>query len=602
MNTSLLLGNLRKKTASWTVFPYVMFLIVFLFQLSLLTRAKALYTVIEALFFGLLALLAVFFIRAPRRTKIVILVFGLFIVGLRLPFLLHPTGLITTSDNALDALQSLEIRDNRTMPFFLLDAVKHMGTIKYLFVSFLWDVFGVHYLLFVLLQLAMFSAILFFIYKSLQPAVNRNVLLIFVFLNFAFVETLFDNSMSIRAGSYIEMLFFFFFGVFLFDWEFRRPSRMFLSYAFIFFSIYLHPLAALFAASFLACTLLFSIGARVFFKNAALAVSGAAAGLFHWVYYLAFLPKPVAEGGWEKIGLRPLSELSPGLIVPAVKNLAEAFRNIFGYEFSYLITFFKDEKIEPVAVFLNRLTIGLAAAAAAAGLVLSIIKIVRWLGKKDTFAPAGWIHVFLPVLWTACFAKMFLLNPPLLEPRHNFDLVFATVFGILLVFSSLIRIRSVVSLPSGVAVLLLAALTLPHYSYYLKNAGHKDVSNRELMTALYRNKVRYLETDFIIAYPVYFLSNRRILVSDSLGPFTIKNFYRGMRAEVDAVPRSRKAYLFFNDDYPRREWHREFTMIIKHTLLRHFHEEGIKHHAFRLKDFTLFVPVPTKSAPGTGSR
>lgn len=601
MNMSFL-GSLRNKIASWTVCPYLMLLIVFLFQLSLLTRAKVLYTVIEALFFGLIGLLAVLFIRAPRRTKIVVLVFGLFIVGLRLPFLLHPTGLITTSDNALDALQSLEIRDNRTMPFFLLDAVKHMGTIKYLFVSFLWDAFGVHYLLFVLLQLAMFSAILYFIYKSLQPAVSRNVLLIFVFLNFAFVETLFDNSMSIRAGSYIEMLFFFFFGVFLFDWEFRRPSRMFLSYAFIFFSIYLHPLAALFAASFLACTLSFSIGARAFFKNAALAASGAAAGLFHWFYYLAFLPKPVAEGGWEKIGLRPLSGLSPRLVVPAAKNLAEAFRNILSYEFSYLTEFFKNEKIEPVAVFLSRLTIGLAAAAAAAGLALSIVKIVRWLRKKDVFSPEGWICVFLPVLWMACFAKMFLLDPPLLEPRHNFDLVFATIFGILLVFSRFVRIRKIVSLPSAAVVLLLAALTLPHYYYYLKNAGHKDVSNRELMTALYRNKVRYLETDFIIAYPVYFLSNRRILVSDSLGPFTIKNFYPRMKEDVDAVPRSRKAYLFFNDDYPRREWHKHFTDIIRNTLLRHFREEGIKHHTFRLKDFTLFVPVPTKSASGTGSR
>jgi hypothetical protein len=579
-----------KKILSGAAVPYLVFSIVFLFQILLLTRAGFLYRIIEALFFGLLIYLAALCAKAPRRTKIVILVLAVVIIGLRLPFLLRPDGLITTSDNALDALQSMEIRDNHTLPFFLLDAVKHMGTIKYLFVSFLWDLFGVHYLFFVLVQLAMFSAILFFLYASLKTALHPKTLLLFIVLNFAFIETVFDNSLSIRAGSYIEMLFFFFFGVFLFDWEFKRTTRMFLSYTFIFFSIYLHPLAALFAASFLACTFLFSLSERRFFKNMTLAAAGGGAGLFHWFYYLIFLPKPVDFGGWEKIDIRPLSSLSVKLLGPALKSLGEAFRNIFSFEFSYLITFFKNEKVEPVAIVLNRAVLYLSAAVAVAALVLCLFKICRWIFRKEKFAAAGWIYLFTIVLWLAYAAKLILVAPPLLEPRHNFDLVFLVIFSYLIVISRIIKMKYILSARVLAVGLLLAVSIFPHYFYYLKNAEHKVVVYKELLTALHYNRVKYLETDFIIAYPIHFLSHRKILVSDSLGPFTIKNFYPRMRDEVDALPHDEKAYLVFNDEYPRRDWHIKFTKAIVNNLRRHFQEEGAKYRTFHLTDFTLFVP------------
>jgi hypothetical protein len=52
--------------------------------------------------------------------------------------------------------------------------------------------------------------------------------------HFAFIETLFDTSLSLRGGPYLEMILFFAFGAILFDFSLENKTRIFLSYVFVF--------------------------------------------------------------------------------------------------------------------------------------------------------------------------------------------------------------------------------------------------------------------------------------------------------------------------------------------------------------------------------
>jgi len=583
-----------KKFLSLRFIALHLYLIVFLFQVALLSRAPFLYLVGKIVFIALVVLLFVGLAARLRREKILILALGL-IVLLRLPFYLHHNGLMTTSDNAIDALQAVEMQDTHVPPFFLLEDVKHIGTIKYQWVAFLNDILGTSYLNYVLVQLGVFIAFLFAVFEFLKPCAGRTVLLFFLILNFAFIETLFDTSLSLRGGPYLEMVLFFVFGAILFDFTFENKTRIFLSYAFVFFSIYIHPLCSLFAGSFLLCTLVYALRERKIIRTAGLAAAGIAAGLFHWFYYLLFFPaKPVSSGSWEKIGLIPLSEISPAYFIQFLRNLWQTFRNIFSFEFSYLRTIMPAGTGRAVLRILNEAVIYLSLTVLAAGAVIIVLKMIRLLSKKDELRIGDWIYIFLFFLLGAGLVEVFVFYPPHQEPRHNLDLMFLVMASYLLVWSRLFEAVPLKSWKTIAAAVLFLAMTAPHALYFFKNATSKEASYRELMAALNQNKVRVLTADFNIAYSVYYLSRRKILVSDSLGPFSVPDFYPELRARVDKVPAEKKAYVFYSEAYPLRPWFQQASIVVKMRLLERFWKDGILYKTIKLKDFIVFIPSATR--------
>lgn len=290
-----------------------LFLIGIFFQIYLLSQAKLFYNLLKILFTLEILLLLSALIKLSIKKKAIILVI-LLIVVLRLPFYLHSTGLITTSDNALEALQSLEMKESKIAPFFLLEATKH-GTLKYLLVAFIWDFLGTDYFYLVLVQLMIFIAFLYLVYEIFKPSIDPKTLFLFIFfMNFAFMEVMFNYSLSIRGGAYLEMLVLFLLGVYLFDFEFIHNTRILLAYYFIFFSIYLHPSALLLAFSFILCTFIYSLKSRRVIKNFALLLGGVMIGGSHLLYYLFFKIKPIFKGSWGRLEIISLSGLTPKVL------------------------------------------------------------------------------------------------------------------------------------------------------------------------------------------------------------------------------------------------------------------------------------------------
>ena len=569
----------------------LLFALTVLFQVLVISRWAFLYFVLRVLFLVLVAGVIYTVIKAPPRTRRLLLLGLAVVILIRLPFLLHPTGLITTSDNATDGLQCLEIRDTHTAPVFLLDAIKHMGTVKYMFGAMTMDFIGPSYLACLLVQLALFLATLFLLYEALREAFDKGALAWLLILNFAFVETAFDYSLSIRAGSQMEMLFYFALGAALFDFEFRDKGRLWLALYFLFFSIYLHPLSAVLVAAFLAVAALRAVAAR----RVPAAVAGTAgalvAGLWHWFVYLLFLPKPVSEGAWEKIPLRPLGQLSLRVLLNVWRPCWQAFSNLFRFEFSYLAGIQSQDLALRLAQPVSALALYAGLAAFAAATVLAAIRVVGWLRKRATLdARTTWALIHL-VLLAAFVIKTLMVDPPLLEPRHNFDLLFLVILSVAAVAAAIAKAGRGLVWKAAAATVLLVIFTFPHYLTYLRNARHKAVSYAELMTVLEEEKVKALASDFIIIYPVYFLSGRRILVSDTIGPFWVRNFYPEMRRTVDSLPLERQAFVFYADDYPRRDWHVKATHVIKARLLERLEKAGFAARTRRMKDFVLILPV-----------
>jgi hypothetical protein len=108
------------------------------------------------------------------------------------------------------------------------------------------------------------------------------------------------------------------------------------------------------------------------------------------------------------------------------------------------------------------------------------------------------------------------------------------------------------------------------------------------------NGVKYLTTDFIIAYPLYFLSDKKILVTDSLGPLTIWNFLPDLREAVERVPKAKKAYLFFSDDHKRREWHIKATKVVRRRLIRELKQKKIRYRIHDLEYYTIVIPMDSR--------
>ena len=412
-----------------------------LFQVFALTRVRLFYPVLRVLFFFLLLQLAAAFIRAASRRKRLWLAV-LLIILVRIPFAVHADGAMLTSDNAHEALQGVEMRDAHIAPYFLLGAVKHMGTIKYLTVAFVMDLIGNRYLAFLLVQILLFIVLLFVLEDLLRKSMHPPALFFFLFLTqFAFIETVFDFSLSLRGAPYLEMLFFVLLGAGLIEQGSRSFGRTVAGYYFLFFSIYIHPLGAVLVGSFGLVFLIRSFLLKRFWANAGAAAAGLAAGLFHWFYYLLYLPKPVSNGAWEQMGLLPFSHLSFAYLRDYFGVLRETFAGLFNFEYSYLSPVFNSGLWAKIGFSINQALILISLAVTVAGVALAVRKIVRLIGKRDPFRTLEWPWILEAVLAVAFAAKAFLFYPPHTEPRHNFDLVFLIMLSFLLVFSTLLRRR-----------------------------------------------------------------------------------------------------------------------------------------------------------------
>jgi hypothetical protein len=591
---------------------------VFCSQILIVSRLKPFYFLGLGLFY--LLIFCLFYslwqeVRLKQNILLPLLLGSIFL--LRLPFFFYPRGLIFTSDNALDALQTQEIATTHLAPYFLLGALHHMGTTKYTLAAYLWTVFGSHYLLYTIIQVSMYAVMLiclYFIFKSITPEAPLFLLLL---SGFSFIETMFDNSLSLRAGSEFEMACFFLIGAALFDSTFSSRWRFFLSSYFIFFSIYLHTLGAalalalIFAAAFIG---LLTQPKERLFRLLWPSLAGAFLGLFHWIYYLLFVPRTPSLGGWEKINWRLPGRFSWNLLQSLAENVKSCFLNLFSFEFNYLIDFFQEREKRGWLLTLNQATIIISALVFLLAILFSLKQAWHFILKKER-RTSLWPSIFFLFLLAAFLAKNFLLEPPLLEPRHNFDLLLLVLLAYFIALNSLFTSRLQLSLklkkiwpaPASPAALsslkkkassflfiiflsVLFLFTLPHYYYYFKMTQHKEILYKELLATLKKNRVRYLATDFILAYPIHFLSGRKILVSDSIGPLTIPQFFPDMRAAVDKIPPEKKAYLFFAEEYPSRPWHKKATSVIKTRLLNDFQKKGIAYRIIKIRYFVLILP------------
>ncbi|MGD8538828.1 MAG: hypothetical protein PVI66_08920 [Candidatus Aminicenantes bacterium] len=564
-----------------------------------MTQLSFLYHIIKVLFVIELILLTVGLFQCAKKRLFIILCIA-FIVLIRIPFYAHSDGMVLSSDNAQEALQSFEIRDSKTAPFFLLDSSGHNGTLKYLCVAFIYDMIGTanHYLYFVLFQLVIFLGFLYLIYKIFHSIVDRKLLLIFIMANFAFIEVIFDYSLFLRAAPYLEMLVFIFLGVYLFDFTLKDKSRVFFSCYFFLFSAYIHPLAVFAVVAFFCVVFIQAIRDRSFFKNFALLLGGALAGSCHLIYYQLFYPKPQSRGTWYRTEFLSLSDISlsrvPKILGKVFGDFKTVFENILSFEFNYGTVFFREsQRTESVLIAINKAVVYLSFVVLILGLFFAVKTLVslKTKNKKEL----EWIYLFYLFLLGIILGRLLILSPkPFYEPRHNIDLAICVLMSYLFVFSRVYKIKKLVSFKSMILFLLLLAFAYPHAHYYLKAVKLKESSHREILSILNRNGVKYLTTDWVIAYSIYLLSNRTIKVSDSLGPVTIPFFFPKLREQVDRIPETQKAYLFFSDTYPRTESHKKTTRFLKTRILDHLNRQSIARRVIKLDHYTIIIPEPAR--------
>jgi hypothetical protein len=567
-----------------------LFVFILVFQVMLITRLPALYPVLKILFVGLVLLLLAFLVRASARDKTVAVIV-LAIVLLRLPFFFHPTGLITMSDNALEAVQSLEIQDSRTVPFYQFGVLNHQGTLRYLLVAYIWDFTGTHYLALTLWNLVIFIAIILLLARILEPVIPRSAMILLSLLSFAFIETMFDFSLLIRGGIYLDALLLFLLGVRLFDFEFKRRTPILAAYFFMFFAYYIQPIALIFSGSFVVVAAVLAWRARRFWMNLWLLAAGAFLGSLHLLYYELFSSaKPATATALERVSLIPWSAVSWDLFRKLGRLSVEAFSNLFRYEFSYFMGTVPVGPLERVLAGLNAACLYLSTAVFFAGLGMALLKTAGLVRKKKPFEVRDWPYLFFLALTVGSAAKFMLLRPPRLEPRHNLDLLLLVVLAYYFVLGALVR-RLKIRGPGLVAVgLVLLAFTAPQYFFYLKNTVAKEASYSRLMTGLRAYGVKDLVTDFNLAFPVYFLSGRTIQVSDSIGPLRQKVYFAPMRARVDGLPDSSKAWLFYTEKAGTRPWHKRATRRVVARLLDRLDREKIPYQTVDLGLYRLIVP------------
>ena len=577
-----------------------LFLQMVLYPAYLLTRAKPFYYVFMALFVVLLGLLAWALVKGiARRPWLLIPI--LLLVAVRLPFYLVPDGLITSSDNALEALQAREIQATHTAPFYLLESLHHQGTWKYLLIANLWDFFGRGYIWVLLLQLLFFGAFLYLFFEAFKTAFDPGVLLVVV-----------RGPVRVRRGA-----------LRLFAGHPRRtlpgdgrafsPGRRAVRFRFREArpadpGLFLHDLACLPASA--------GRGLRGLVRRDRRDPGPRPPEI---------RPQPVGPGrrrggGTCHAGRLPdcFSRREPGIAkgfetikigLPGQAVFAElpgrltaVFTSLFRHEFAYFLKFFKDGGGGRVLDIVNWGVVGLSLIVLVAALGLAIRDIVAALRRKAAPLAARWADIFMLFLFAAFLAKTLCLAPFREEPRHNFDLLILVLLAYAKVLSRLAGVFRRMTFRSVAAAGLLLALAAPHYGYFLKAARRKNACYHGLMATLADRKVEFLTGDFGIVYVVHFLSDGRILVSDSIGPMTVPCFYPGMRDLVDRVPDNKKAIFIFSRKYSLSAWRGWKTVPLRKKINEDIRTRHLRYERFLTDDYLLLVPKPALTRKAKASK
>jgi hypothetical protein len=564
------------------------FALTLLFQILLVWRNPVPAFLFKVFFWAEMALLAGAFAAAARRRKSLWIVLLLLLL-VRLPFYFLNDGLMPNSDNALEALQSVEILETGRAPFYLLGALSHFGTLRPAMVAQVWDLTGVGYVWIPIFQTILYAVFLLLLDSLLAPVLAWKARLAVLLSQLAFLEVFFDYSLAFRGGPYLEVLIFVLLGFALLSGDRSTPIRAFAAAYFVLFAVYLHPSAALYGVWW-AIGALWIFARRNPFPWPALAATagGVLAGSLAFVAY-RILPHPaVEEGSFSQVVLFKILGASLGEIVAnfgrAAQHLLTAFRNLHGMEFEYASGFFPGARGESVLRTIKEGIVFLSVIMVVAASVL----LVRSYRKKS----AGFLWL-APALVLTAMGRTFLMTPkPYLEPRHNLDLGLAVVLSYAVVLGALLKPGRGLGIKFAAVLAGLWIAALPHGVSFFKMSSFRAESYAHLMGVLRKYRVEALSTDFNLAYPVHFLSSRRILVSDSTGPFRIRLFYPRMRARVDDLLPGRKAYLFYDPGYVRSPWHAEATEVVQGLLVRKLDDLKISYDRVQTRDFLILVPRP----------
>jgi hypothetical protein len=399
------------------------------------------------------------------------------------------------------------------------------------------------------------------------------------------------------------MVLFILLGISLFDFDFKEKKRIFLSFYFLFWPIYLHPLTGLFAVAFIICTFVYALNRRRILQNILFLLGGFLASSYHLIYYaLFFKAKPVHSGTWDKMSLAPLSSFSFRWVSDAFHNFQTIFRNIFSFEFSYLVRFFPRTGATSLLEILNQILIFLSLIIFIFGAIFSLIHVLRLSLKKEKLTARSWLPIFFLSLLLSFLGKLFFLSPSRVEPRHNFEVVLLIILSYMTAGSLFFKPKKWRALKAAGVLAGLLLLSSPNYLYFFKGAHHRHDSYAQLMSVLKKNGVRYLDTDFNIAYTVHFLSGRAILVSNKLGPLTLHIFFPEMRAEVDQIPDFQKAFLLYSGKYLTRSERKGMSGFVRKRLFKRLKENKIPYKIIRMEDFSLVIPSAAETRMEASSR
>jgi len=581
------------------------FLFCVLFQIFVFSQFQPLYGILRALFYLELGLLAWAGLDFARRHKTAFLVL-LLVVAVRIPFFLQGDGLLSRTDNALEAIQSLQMRDSPTAPAALLGSIGHNGVIKHLMVAFLWDLPGPRYVIYPIFQTVLYLVFLAVLYSLFGRVFNRRASAALLLGQLFCLEVFFDYSLFLRAAPYFEMLLTALIGAAVFDFNFKSRSRLFLAAYWLAFSLYINQAAAFLILPFLAAALIVGLSRRIRPGLLPVLAGGLAAGAMLSVYRAFFVTAAATTGAWFKVKYLPWRDLLRPSRIPAIAGQAatdfvEVFRNLLGFEFRYahrISPYFgygrEPETLRSGLGLLHSAAEILAALLLAAGIVLAARALRRgWRERRQRAGP--WIPLYFFLQLAVVLGRMILLAPkPFLEPRHNLDLALLLVLSGFFAIDALARrVRWTRAWTAGLVALSLA-LGLPSAFYFHKMARFKRDSYGLIMAALRDNGVKYLAADFTIAHVIYFLSGRTIEVTDSIGPVTMDIALSEMTKAVDALPDEKKACLFFRPSYPRVHAIRAKSQRSRDQLVHRLRDKGIPFKAIRLKFYELIVPEASR--------
>lgn len=576
------------------------------YQVLALTGWRPLYAGLEALFFADAILALRLGWIALRRDKLLILVV-LAVLLVRLPFLVMPSGLMGNSDNAVEAIQALQIRDTHVPPPYLLGAVSQHGVFRHLLAAYVWDVFGPSYLSFLLVQLAFYLAFLLLLYEISRRFFSRRTVAVLLIAHFAFVEVLFDFSLFLRGGTYLEMLVFALLGMALFDFELRDRGRAFLSAFFLSFSVGINPFGLFLALPFAGAVLVTRARRSGLWRTLPLLAAGAAGGALLLAGKKLVLAPPALTGAWFQVKTLAISQLRPdrwpALLEPWARGLRTIFRNVLGYEFAISRGISPGWAFRPEPPWLRgglsilhaALTILIAVVLAAAVVIAARRLYEAARTAKGSGARLPWIEAFFLLLGASFAGRVLLMIPrPFPEPRHNLDLALLIVWASFFVLEALFRIKPPSRGAAAAIVLGLMLLAAPQSFYFHKNARFKAISYDRILATLETRGVTAVSTDFGLAHCLYFLSGRTIRASDSTGPVSVRFFLQDLVGDVDALPPERKAYVLYTPLFPQTAVMRTRSPLIRERIVRELGERNVPFRAFDLKYYEIIIPRPDR--------